>query len=245
VTIASTSSPGIGGPETVRAWDLPTRVFHWSLVLLMLCSWATFQYSEVIGDHRLVWHKRSGYAVLILVVWRLIWGFVGSSTSRFSGFIRGPGAALAYARDLVAGRSRHFLGHNPLGALMVLVLLALVGAQAAMGLFTVEHNDLTAGPLYRLVDEETQKLLSRWHRRAVYWFLIPAIVLHVTANVLYGLAKKDPLIRAMITGRKHAAPYEDAAEADVVRRPLIRAVGVLILAAALVLGGILALGGRL
>lgn len=237
MTIAST--------HRVRAWDLPTRVFHWTLVALVLTSWSTFQFSELIGDHRLVLHKRTGYAVLILVVWRMLWGFAGSSTSRFSSFVRGPSTALAYAADLVRGRSRHYLGHNPLGALMVLALLALVGGQAAMGLFTVEHNDLTAGPLYRLVDEDMQKLASRWHRRAIYWFLLPAIGLHVAANVLYGLLKKDPLIAAMITGSKPVADYADAAEAVIVERPILRALLLLAAAAALVLGGITLLGGRL
>lgn len=229
----------------MRAWDLPTRLFHWSLVLLVATSWASYEFSGAIGDHRLQWHKRSGYAVLTLVVWRLIWGFAGSSTARFAGFVRGPSAAIGYATDVARGRSRHFLGHNPVGALMVLTLLVLVGGQAAMGLFTVEHNDLTAGPLYRLVDEETQKLVSRWHRRAVYWFLLPAIALHVAANLLHGVLKKDPLIKAMVTGRKPALRYEDQAEAEIVSRPLLRAGLCLAAAATIVLGGIVALGGRL
>lgn len=229
----------------VRAWDLPTRVFHWTLVMLVAVSWASFQYAQLIGDPRLVIHRRTGYAVLILVAWRLLWGFAGSSTSRFTSFVRGPGAAIGYASALARGQSRHYLGHNPLGALMVLALLALVGGQALLGLFTVEHNDLAAGPLYRLVDEETQKLASRWHRRAIYWFLLPAIGLHITANVLYALLRKDPLIAAMVTGRKPAARYEDEAEAQIVVRPVLRALGCLVAAAAIVLGGILLLGGRL
>ncbi len=229
----------------VRAWDLPTRAFHWMLVTLVTVSWASFQYSQLIGDPRLVIHRRTGYAVLILVVWRLLWGFAGSSTSRFSNFMRGPGAALGYASALARGQPRHYLGHNPLGALMVLALLALVGGQATLGLFTVEHNDLAAGPLYRLVDEETQKLASTWHRRAIYWFLLPAIGLHIAANIFYWLVKKEPLIPAMVTGRKPAAHYEDEAEAKIVERPLLRAVVCLVLAAAFVLGGILLLGGRI
>lgn len=229
----------------VRAWDLPTRVFHWTLVVLIATSWATFQYSEVIGDHRLVWHKRSGYAVLTLIVWRMLWGFAGSSTSRFANFVRGPRAIFAYARGLAKGTGGRFLGHNPLGALMVLALLALVSGQALMGLFTVEHNDLTAGPLYRLVDEDTQKQISRWHRRSVYWFLLPAIAMHVAANLLHGIVKKDPLITAMFTGRKPTARYEDGTEAEIVSRPVLRAFALLALSASIVLGGITALGGRL
>lgn len=229
----------------VRAWDLPTRVFHWSLVSLIAAAWATFQYSEQLGDPKLGWHRWTGYAVLVLVVWRAAWGFVGSSTSRFARFVRAPHAALRYAADLVSGRGRHFLGHNPLGAWMVLALLALVTFQGATGLFTVEHNDLTAGPLYKLVSEEAQKILTRWHRLFFDWVLLPAIALHVTANVLYGLVKREPLIRAMVTGRKPAQPYEDEAEARLAPRPLTLAVAVLAASAALVFGPLLWFGGRL
>lgn len=233
------------GRSQVRAWDLPTRAFHWTLVTLVAISWASYQYAQLIGDPRLVIHRRTGYAVLILVVWRILWGFCGSSTARFASFVRGPGAVASYASSLAGGRPQHYLGHNPLGALMVLALLALVGGQAALGLFTVEHNDLAAGPLYRLVDEDMQKLASRWHRRAVYWFLLPAIGLHIAANVLYGLIKKEPLIPAMVTGRKPVAQYEDTAEAVIVERPVMRALVCLVAAAVLVLGGIVLLGGRL
>lgn len=234
-----------GSRGKVRAWDLPTRAFHWALAALIAISWASQEYSALIGDHRLVWHRWSGYAVLILIVWRLLWGFGGSSTSRFANFLRGPGTTIGYAVDIARGRPRHFLGHNPIGALMVVALLSLVGGQASMGLFTVEHNDLTAGPLYRLVEEDTQKLVSRWHRRLFYWLLLPAVGLHVAANLLHGLLLKDPLIQAMMTGLKPAALYEDEREAELVSRPLARALGCLAVAAGIVLGGIVMLGGRL
>jgi len=233
------------GHESVRAWDLPTRLFHWSLVTLIAASWASYRYSEQIGDARLFWHKWCGYAVLILLVWRLMWGVVGSSTSRFAGFIRGPATALDYARDLVSGRPRQFLGHNPLGALMVLALMAAVGLQASLGLFNVEHNDITAGPLYRLVDEAWHKSIRSWHRWWFYWGILALAAAHVSANVLYGLVKKDPLIPAMVTGRKPRAAYEDAAEADIAPAASLRALVCLVLAAAIVLGGIKLLGGRL
>ncbi len=238
---------GAAGARTVlvRAWDLPTRVFHWSLVLLIAASWATFEYSELIRDSTLVWHKRCGYAALILVVWRLMWGCVGSSTSRFSTFVAGPATTWRYAVSLTSGRSQRYLGHNPLGAFMVLALLTLVGGQAAIGLFIVEHNDVTAGPLYKLASEDVRKLLLRWHRLAFDFVILPAIVLHVAVNVLYSLVKKDPLIPAMLTGLKPRADYADAPEAAIIARPVLSAVLLLGLAAAIVLGGIVALGGRL
>lgn len=238
-------SNAAGSGATVRAWDLPTRVFHWTLVALVATSWLTFQYSDVIGDHRLRWHRNSGYAVLVLVTWRILWGLFGSSTARFASFVRGPAAVARYAAGLVDGRSRHYLGHNPLGALMVLALLGIVLVQAGMGLFTVEHNDVVAGPLYRLLDEAGQKQVSRLHRIWFYWLLLPAIALHIAANVLYGAVKKDPLIRAMVTGMKPARHYEDGTDAAVPDRPVLRAVVLLALAAALVLGPIWLFGGRM
>jgi cytochrome b len=232
--------------QSVRAWDWPTRAFHWLLVALILNAWISFQYAEFVGDVTLRWHRWSGYAVLVAIVFRVIWGVVGSSTSQFRSFVRGPIATVGYAVDLVRGRSRHFLGHNPLGTWMILALLIAVAGQSILGLFTVEHNDSGAdGPLYRLVSEGWVKTLSRWHRHGLYWVILPLIAAHITANVLYGLVKRDPLIRAMITGRKPRADYEDQPAATLVARPGLRALAALVVATALVFGAIIAASGRL
>lgn len=229
----------------VAAWDLPTRLFHWTLAILILTAWVSYRYSETLGDNLLKWHRWNGMAILVLLVWRLLWGVFGSSTSRFGTFLRGPAAIIDYARELLTGRSRRFLGHNPLGALMVLALLSIAAVQGALGLFTIEHNDLTAGPLYRLVDEATAKQVSRWHRWLYYWVLLPAVAVHVTANIFYGVVKREPLIKAMFTGSKPAATYEDEATAAIVARPLLRATICLVVAIAIVLGGIYTRVGRL
>lgn len=229
----------------VTAWDLPTRLFHWSLVILVLTAWLSFRYAENISDYLLKMHRWNGLAILVLLVWRLLWGVAGASTSRFSNFIAAPAAALTYGRDLFVGRSRRFLGHNPLGGWMVIALLATLFIQAALGLFTVEHNNLAAGPLYRLVSEAATKTASHWHHLIFDWALLPLIALHVVANLLYGLFKSEPLIPAIITGRKPAARYEDESEARLVPRPLLRATALLVLAAVIVLGGIRLLAGRL
>jgi cytochrome b len=193
----------------------------------------------------LVWHRWNGLAVLVLLVWRILWGFAGSSTARFASFLAGPGAMRAYAVGLLGGRPRRYLGHNPLGAAMILLLLGLALLQGGLGLFTVEHNDLTAGPLYRLVSEEAQKLATSWHRWLFYWVLLPLAGVHVAANVLYGIFKKEPLVAAMVTGVKPRDSYADVARAEIVPRPLLRAAVCLLAAAAIVLGSILALGGKL
>lgn len=231
-------------------WHAPTRLFHWSLVLLIISAWGTFTYAEQIGDPLLKGHRWTGITILILVVWRLLWGLAGPATARFSVFVRSPGEALRYAGSLFAKRSRAFLGHNPMGAFMVIALLGAVLAQGTLGLFTVEHNDITAGPLYRWLSEEGQKIASRLHRTSFYYLLLPLVVAHVLANVLYGVLKREPLIRSMVTGRKPAGDYEDDARlarqnslAD--RWPSLVALVLLGVAIAIVLGGIKLAGGRL
>ena len=231
--------------KTVRAWDVPTRVFHWSLVFCIVSAWVSYRYSEALGDPTMKWHRYNGYAVLVLLTFRVLWGFVGSSTSRWSAFVQWPWHAAQYGLDLLRGRDRHYLGHNPLGTYMVLALMGLVGAQTLMGLFVVEHNDTTWGPLYKLASVSTQKLLFNWHTWSYYWLLLPLIAAHITANILYGRVKKDPLIRAMITGNKPAGAYEDQHEAVIVAQVWMRAFACLVAAMAIVLGGIAALGGKL
>jgi cytochrome b len=238
-------SPPTETRAAVRAWDLPTRLFHWTLVALIISGWVSYEYAEALGDVTLVWHRWNGLAVLVLIVWRLLWGVAGSSTARFSSFVRAPGAAAGYARSLVAGALPRYLGHNPLGAYMVLALLAAVAVQGSLGLFAVDDNDLTGGPLYRLVSEATNRWATRWHGWSFDYVILALAAVHITANALYGLVKREPLIRAMITGRKPAEDYEDAAEAAIVARPLLRASICLVIATALVAGAILALGGRL
>jgi cytochrome b len=225
---------GPPGRTLVRAWDLPTRVFHWSLVTLIISAFVSFRFSEVFGDNTLKWHRYNGYAVLVLLVWRVLWGVVGSSTSRWSAFVRWPWVAAGYAWDLVRGRAPHYLA-----------VLGVVAGQAALGLFTVEHNDAYWGPLYKTVSEATQKQLSHWHVRGFYYALLPLLGLHIVANILYGLVKKDPLIRAMVTGSKPAAPYRDQSEAVIVGWPVTRALACLLVAGGVVGGAIVGLGGKL
>lgn len=231
--------------STVRAWDWPTRVFHWSLVLAILSAWVSFEFAEKLNDATLRWHRYNGYFILTLVVFRLIWGVVGSSTSRWSAFVTWPWRAAAYGLDLVRGRDRHFLGHNPLGTYMILGLLFLVTVQGVLGLMTVEHNDTTWGPLYKLLSDDNQKRVLYWHVRGLTWFILPLVGLHIIANSLYGLIKKDPLIRAMITGKKPAGVYEDQPEAQIVGSLGGRAALVLAISVAIVFGSISALGGKL
>jgi len=230
--------------DSVRAWDLPTRLFHWTLVALIANAWLTFEYSEALGDNVLKWHRINGYAILILLVFRLLWGVWGSSTSRFYNFVRGPRQVLGYARALLRGEDRHYLGHNPLGTGMILLLLGLLLTQAVFGLFTLEHDETVAGPLKRFASDPTVAFMSWWHRRG-FNIILGFVAVHVLANLGYAVFKRDPLIRAMVTGTKPRERFEDAAEASIVSHPLLRALLTLFFSAAVILGGILALGGKL
>lgn len=222
-------------PETpvrqVKVWDFPTRLFHWSLVLLILFAWVS---NKLLGKTFVI-HKVTGYLILALVLYRILWGFVGGDTARFTTFVR-PFAAIGYLVDLVSGKARHFLGHNPLGGMMVLLLLALAGGQAVLGLFSLDDVPATIeGPFASKVAESTAELASRWHRRGFNFILI-AVGLHVAANLFYTFVKKDNLIRPMLTGVKPAGAYEDLAES----RPgsPVKALACLLVSIALVFGSV-------
>jgi cytochrome b len=229
---------------TVKVWDWPTRAFHWMLVFGVLNAWLSFKFADTVGDPTLRWHRWNGYAILVLVVFRVIWGFAGSSTARFSAFITWPWNAMFYGVDLLKGRNRPFLGHNPLGSWMIVALLLAVFVQATLGLFSLEHNELVAGPLKRLVAHETSEKITKWHVFGIN-VILGLVVFHVTANVLYGAIKKDPLIKAMITGKKPISTYEDQQEADIPQNVILRAFGCFLASIVVVFGGISLLGGKI
>ena len=238
-------APNSAVAPTVAAWDLPTRLFHWTLLATILSAWPSFELAERLGDPTLKWHRYNGLAILTLVVFRLIWGFVGSSTSRWSAFVTWPWHVARYAVDQVSGVGRHYLGHNPLGTYMILALLLAVSGQAMLGLLVTEHNDTTWGPLYNLVPDAWQKTVRHWHGLGLYRVILPLALAHVVANSLYGLVKREPLVRAMVTGRKPAADYADGREAFIGRNVGLKAIGALLLAVAIVAGAIKALGGAI
>lgn len=182
--------------QSQRVWDLPTRFFHWTLVLLIALQYATGEYHFL--DMR--WHFWFGYATLALIAFRLLWGFFGSQTSRFGDFLRGPRAVFAYIRALFSTNPQTRIGHNPLGGWSVLALLACVAVQSASGLFASDDID-TDGPLVAHVSDATVKLMTRVHHWNENLLLILAC-LHVVAVLLYLLVKHDDLVTPMFGGRK-------------------------------------------
>ena len=175
----------------VRVWDGPTRIAHWLMALLFGLSWWTGK------SGRLEWHRWSGYVLLGVLVFRLCWGFFGSSTARFAQCLRGPREILAYIR----GHWALAPGHNPLGALSVLVLLLLMLAQVTLGLFAVDIDGIESGPLAIHVSFETGRRCAEWHH-TIFTALQAFIGLHIAAVLFYGFVKKENLLGAMIGGTR-------------------------------------------
>lgn len=217
------------GTSTVKVWDLPTRLFHWSLVALIAVLWASGEFGK------LDLHMRLGQAALSLILFRIVWGFVGSRTSQFSHFVRGPTAIRDYLLAARRGAVRS-VGHNPLGAYSVLALLAVLLVQGSSGLFASD-DIMTDGPLTHLVSAKSVALLSSMHRIG-FKLLLVLVALHLAAVVFYRVVKKDDLVRAMVTGMKQVP---DGVAGIRFRNPLI-ALLVLAASAALVWGGVAALG---
>ena len=171
-----------------RVWDLPVRLVHWLVAGLILFSWWS------VHNHHTDWHIWSGCAILTLLIFRILWGFFGSSTARFANFVRGPRAIGDFVRGRWTG-----IGHNPLGALSVIVLLLALFVQVGLGLIAEDEDGLYAGPLYRLVSSDTSDKARDLHE---LWFniILGLVLLHVAAIILYRVRGKH-LTKPMITGR--------------------------------------------
>ena len=208
------------GAVRVRLWDGPVRIVHWSLVVLIGFSWWASE------DH-LNWHRWSGYAVIGLVAFRIYWGFAGSGPARFGSFVKGPKAIAAYAKTVVRRDVAASPGHNPLGALSVLAILAALLVQVGTGLFAVDVDAFEAGPLSDRVSFELGREIAAWHELS-FRVLQALVGLHIAAVLFYWLWKRTNLIGAMMTGKRTLPSDPGLASA-----PARRLVGGIVLAAAL------------
>jgi cytochrome b len=186
------AGPGLQLP--MRVWDLPTRLFHWTIVVLVATSYLTYRFG------RMDLHKLSGYAMLTLLLFRLAWGVIGSDTARFSAFLKSPIAGLRHITKFGQRHPDTQVGHNEAGGWMVLALLALLLFQAVTGLFS--NDDIVfEGPLFKLVGKATSDRITGLH--ALSFELIEiAILLHLLAIIAYTVVKRHDLVRPMITGKK-------------------------------------------
>ncbi len=184
------------GQQRVEVWDLPVRVFHWTLAGLVAFSW----WSGEQGGLTLQYHEWSGCAILALVLFRIVWGFVGGEHARFASFVRGPRAVLEAARRLLDTRPLAGIGHNPVGGWMVLALLVCLLVQTGTGLFA-NDDILTEGPLYAYVSKDTSDALTGIHHTN-FVILAVLVAVHVLAIAWHRVRKGEALTGAMLTGRK-------------------------------------------
>ena len=177
-----------------KLWDLPTRITHWALVVLILTSWLS-------GGENMQIHVLAGYGVFGLLVFRLYWGFVGGETARFAQFVKGPGTTLSYFKTMGQRTAGDLVGHSPVGAVSVVALLGVMLIQAGLGLFAVDIDGIESGPLSYMVDFDTGRLASELHELS-FRVLQGLVVLHLGAIAFYALWKRQNLITAMITGKR-------------------------------------------
>jgi len=186
--------------KIIRVWDLPIRVFHWLLVLCIIGSLVSVN----LGDSAIEWHAYFGYSVLILLIFRLVWGFVGSRHARFASFFPNRESVLNYLQ----GKAPRVLGHNPIGALSVFALLFVLSVQVLTGLF-VDDEIAFQGPLAKYVPNWLVSFLSEIHEgnQVVIYTLI---TIHIAAIIYYKKFKGEDLIKPMISGNKEIDPSEEA-----------------------------------
>ena len=180
--------------KSVAVWDLPTRLFHWCLVMAVFYSWLSV---EVLGDMQ--HHFYSGSSVLTLLLFRLVWGFMGSYHSRFTSFLFSSSETISYAKSLASASGRRYLGHNPLGSLAAVLMLFVLLTQAVLGLFS--SDDYFFGPLSGLISAEYMARISELHllnSNAVF----AVIGLHIGAIGYYKIRKRQPLTSSMLSGNK-------------------------------------------
>lgn len=210
--------------HTVRIWDLPTRIFHWALAVCVVALVITAN----VGGNAMVWHFRLGYAVLALLVFRVLWGLVGGRWSRFSTFLYSPARLLQYWRG--APHPEDGIGHSPLGGLSVFVLLAVLAAQVVTGLLS-DDEIAFAGPLTRFVSNAVVGVATNYHTDIGQFLVLGLVGLHVLAIIFYVRVRKQQLIRPMLNGDKTLPQAATPSRDDAASRSL--ALVVLALSAAL------------
>lgn len=199
-------------PNEIRVWDPVVRIFHWSLVAAFTIAWLT-------GEEESRLHELAGYAVIGLVLIRVGWGFVGTKYARFRDFVYRPSTVLAYVRDILTGKSKRYLGHNPLGGMMVIALLLSLLAASVTGL-ALQGAEEGTGPFAAIIastsvtvpaaiskaaaDDDNDGAEETWKELHEFFanLSLLLVVLHIAGVIVGGLVHRENLVRAMFTGRK-------------------------------------------
>lgn len=180
----------------MRVWDLPIRLFHWCLVVLVVTSYVSIKtgWMEI--------HFASGYSILALLLFRLVWGVAGSDTARFAKFVKSPAAAIADLRHFRRREPDTMIGHNAAGGWMVVLLLALLSVQVGTGLFANDEDiGIYQGSLAHFVSKAASDRATAIHSFTIN-LILAAVAVHVVAVILYAVVKGQDLVRPMINGKK-------------------------------------------
>lgn len=184
--------------DDVRIWDWPVRLTHWLFVSCIAVAWWSAE------QRQMEWHRYAGYFLLGLLIFRIYWGFVGTSSARFSHMLRGPRQLIAYLRG--AKDIHREAGHNPLGGWSVLAMLTLMLAQVTIGLFVSDVDGIESGPLSHLVSFDTSRTLAGLHELN-FNLILTLIGVHIAAIFFYLLVKRDNLVGAMLTGKRRTPHF--------------------------------------
>ena len=233
--MSETNAPTPDGERVVRVWDLPTRLFHWLLVVALVAQVITGK----IGGGAMTWHFRIGYCIFALLVFRLVWGFVGGHWSRFSSFIYGPASVLRYLRNRHAAGDLFHVGHNPLGSASVFAMLAILIVQVGTGLVG-DDEIANIGPLNRYVSTATGLAATAWHKGPGFAIILTLVVLHIVAVVFYRVRRRQDLIGPMFSGDKRLRGAVPGSADDRMSRVRALAIGV---ASAGLVAAVVRLGG--
>jgi cytochrome b len=179
----------------VLVWDVPIRLFHWLTAALIVLAYVTWRLNWMD------WHARTGNAVLTLVLFRVLWGFFGSATARFAGFVAAPRAAAEHLARFFRREADRQVGHNPAGGYMVLLLLALLFIEALSGLY-IDNDIADEGLLTELTPAPIANAIDAAHW-IVWYALLAAVALHVMAILIYAIVKGQNLVTPMVTGWKN------------------------------------------
>ncbi|SDE34964.1 Cytochrome b [Paracoccus isoporae] len=184
-------------PREIRLWDPALRLFHWLLAVFVIAAWLLGKY----GPDVMTLHFYCGYAVAGLLIFRLVWGFVGPAPARFSSFLRGPGKVSDYTRHMFLREPSYWPGHNPLGALSVIAMLAVLAGQVTTGLISDPEDYINVGPLAGYVGSDVSTGAVDWHELGANIVLV-LVLLHLAIILFYRLWKREDLVKPMLTGRK-------------------------------------------
>lgn len=180
----------------MKVWDIFVRLSHWLVVLLVIFAWLSANF----GDAEFKWHSLNGYALFVLVLSRVIWAVIGSTTARFSYFLKSPLQAIYYLRDLIGDKASDYISHNPAGGWMVVLLWLILLSQAITGMFSSD-DILAEGPFAYTISAKLVSLMTGWHH-LIFDVLMIFAVLHVIAVMYHQIIKQEKLIQAMFNGKK-------------------------------------------